>query len=284
LLRRRRTQYVRAAAGKRLEAVVTHKRGKYSRHRFERRPSSDVALDATLRAASARIAGRGGGRLRVAPEDLRRKIRRHRSPYTLVFIVDNSWSIHVERTLETAKGVVLALLQDARTHRDRVALITFRHSRRPDATLCLPPTRSYSSAARRLARIPLTGSTPLPDAMSKAYRVLHQTRIQYRNAIPVLAVISDGLPNVAIHPQNDPYEEIRSICKQLRREGIFTIVVDTEPGGRDGERSNCREMASLTDGSYLKLSELSLEAIEAAVASQLGVVSSPGPGAAAVRI
>ncbi|MBI4775739.1 MAG: VWA domain-containing protein [Deltaproteobacteria bacterium] len=275
---------MRAATGKRLEAVVTHKRGKYSRHRLRKQSSSDVAIDATLRAAATRIAAGGGGPLRVAPEDLRQKIRRHRSPYTLVFIVDNSWSIHVERTLETAKGVVLALLQDARTHRDRVALIAFRHSRRPDATLCLAPTRSYSSAARRLARIPLTGSTPLPDGLRKAYRVLHQSRIQYRNAVPVLVVISDGLPNVSIRPQSDPYEEIRSICKQLRREGIFTIVVDTEAGGRDGDRSNCREMASLTDGSYLKLSELSLEAIEAAVASQLGVVSSPGSGAKMVSV
>lgn len=267
-----------------MEAVVSHKRGKYSRHRFGGDIGSDVALDATLRAAAARQAGNSAGKLRVTAEDLRQKIRRHRSPYTLVFVVDNSWSIHVDRTLELTKGVVLALLRDARTHRDRVAMITFRHGRRPDATVCLPPTGSYSRAARRLVRIPLTGSTPLPDAMRKAYRVLHQTRTQYQNAIPVLVVISDGLPNVAIYPQGDPYEEIRTLCRQLRRAKIFTIVVDTESGGRDAVRSNCREMASVSDGSYLKLSELSLETIEEAVASQMGMAASPGSGAARVKL
>jgi magnesium chelatase subunit D len=135
-----------------------------------------------------------------------------------------------------------------------------------------------------LSRIPLTGSTPLPDGMRKAYRLLHQTRIQYKNAVPVLVVVSDGLPNVAIHPRGDPYEEIRSLCRRLRREDIFTIVVDTEPGGRDANRSNCREMASLSDGSYLKLSELSVMAIEEAVASQLGVVASLGARSTPVRI
>jgi magnesium chelatase subunit D len=267
-----------------LEAIVSLKRGKYSRHRLRGNPGSDVALDATLRAAAARQAGKHLESLHVAPEDLRQKIRRHRSPYTLAFVLDNSWSIHVDRTLELTKAVVLALLQDARTHRDRVALVTFRHSRRPDATVCLPPTGSYSRAVRRLARIPLTGSTPLPDGMRKAYRLLHQARIQYKNAIPVLVVVSDGLPNVPIHPQGDPYEEIRSLCRRLRREGIFTIVVDTEPGGRDASRSNCSEMASLSDGSYLKLSELSVMAIEEAVASRLGVVASPGARAKPVRI
>lgn len=275
---------MRAATGRRLEAVVSHKRGKYSRHRLGADTSSDVALDATLRAAAARQAGSSAERLRVVPQDLRQKIRRHRSPYVLVFVVDNSWSIHVDRTLELTKGVVLALLQDARTHRDRVALIAFRHGRRPDAAVCLPPTSSYTRAARRLARIPLTGSTPLPDAMRKAYRVLIQARIQYHNAIPVLVVVSDGLPNVAIRPQGDPYEEIRSLCRHLRRERLFTIVVDTEPGGRDAQQSNCREMASLSGGSYLKLLELSVETIEEAVASQLGVVASPGAGTSPVKV
>jgi magnesium chelatase subunit D len=202
----------------------------------------------------------------------------------LAFVVDNSWSIHVDHTLELAKGVVLALLQDARTHRDRVALVAFRHGRRPDAAVCLPPTSSYRRAARRLASIPLSGSTPLPNAMHKAYRIQHQSRTQYQNAIPVLVVISDGLPNVAVRPGGDPYAEIRTVCRRLRREGIFTVVVDTEPGGRDARFSICREMARLSGGSRLKLSELSVETIEKAVASQLGVVASPGSGAARVKL
>ncbi len=276
-LYRRQAHFLRTAPGRRLEAVVSRKRGKYARHRLDRDLKSDVAIDATLRAAAARQVGKGIRRLQVSDEDLRAKVRHHRSPYTLVFVLDNSWSIHVDRTLEMTKGVVLALLKNAQTHRDRVALIAFRHNRRPDATVCLPPTGSFSKANRRLARIPLTGSTPLPDGIRKAYQVLHRTRNQHRNTIPVLVVISDGIPNVAIHPQGDPYAEIRLICRRMRREGMLTIVVDTEPGGRDSERSNCREMAALSNGSYLKISELSMETIEKAVAAQIDGSDPPRP-------
>jgi hypothetical protein len=43
-------------------------------------------------------------------------------------------------------------------------------------------------------------------------------------------------------------------------------------------------MASLSDGSYLKLSELSVMTIEEAVASQLGVVALLGARSTPVRI
>jgi Mg-chelatase subunit ChlD len=79
-LDRRRQLYARAAAGRRLEAVASRKRGKYARHRLDSHGRPDVALDATLRAAAARQAGCRSSRLQVAPEDLRHKIRRHRSP------------------------------------------------------------------------------------------------------------------------------------------------------------------------------------------------------------
>jgi magnesium chelatase subunit D len=207
--------------------------------------------------------------LEVRPEDLRERIRRHRSPYIIAFVLDNSWSIHVERTLETTKGVVLALLKDARTFRDKVALVAFRHSRRPDATVCLPPTNSYARAVEGLKKIPLCGCTPLSDALSKAYRLLRQTRIKYQNAIPVMVIITDGLPNAPCLPNGDPYEEVRQVSRRLRWESIPTVVVDTEPQGSDTPRSVCQEMASLSGGRYLTLSQLNLESIEAAVASIL---------------
>jgi Mg-chelatase subunit ChlD len=62
-----------------------------------------------------------------------------------------------------------------------------------------------------------------------------------------------------------------------------TLVVDTEPGGRGAERSICRDMACLSDGSYLKLSELSVETIEEEVAFRLGVVASPGSRSTSVK-
>ena len=185
-LQRHITPQVHSAVGKREERVDTPLRGKYSRARFPRGPVHDCALDATLRAAAARNAGAGAAPLKILPQDLREKARRHRSPYAIVFVVDNSWSMHVETTVERTKGAVLDFLKDASTYHDKVGLIAFRHNRIPDATVCLPLTNSYSLATERLRRIPLSGTTPLPDGFRKALRLLRQERGKYHNALPLI--------------------------------------------------------------------------------------------------
>ncbi|MGC8873192.1 MAG: VWA domain-containing protein [Chloroflexia bacterium] len=256
---------MRAASGLRDAAIVHRRRGKYTRPRFPNHAVEDVALDATLRAAAARTVARGLAVLAVQPEDLREKVRRHRSPYVIAFVVDNSWSIHVEKTLERVKAVVLDLLRDAYHHHDRIALVAFRHSRKPDAAVFLPPTSSLARAAARLRRIPVSGSTPLPDAIWKACRLLCLERLKHRNAIPVLALVTDGLPNVAIRPGDDPYEEVAQLCRRLVWERIATLVVDTEPTGHEAGRSNCRQMAALSRGKYLTLSRLTRRALQQAL-------------------
>lgn len=264
----------RTAAGRRYETILSRRQGKYSRSKLSSGTVSDLAVDATLRAAAGRLVGRRGETLEIHPQDLREKIRRHRSPYLMVFVLDNSWSVHVDKTLEVTKGVVLSFLKDAKIHKDKVSLVAFRHSRKPDATVCLPPTSSYPRASGRLRTIPLTGSTPLPDAVLKAYRLIYQARIKYKNAIPVMVIVTDGLPNASIKVNGDPYTELRLLCRHLRKEGISTLVVDTESQGVDSARSACREMTALSGGRHLSLSELSAESIEMAVASILADGSS----------
>ncbi|NIQ39465.1 MAG: VWA domain-containing protein [Proteobacteria bacterium] len=234
---------------------------------------SDVALDATLRATAARRLTHPRGPITVRPEDLREKIRRHRSPYFIVFVVDNSWSIHVDTSLERTKGVVLELLKDARIHHDKVAMVAFRHNRRPDSTICLPPTNSYTRAAECLQKIPLSGSTPLPDAISKAYHLLRQTLIKYQNAIPAIVIITDGIANIPIRPGGDPYDEIFRLCRHLKWGNIATVIVDTEPTRSEAAGNHCRQMAVASGGTYLTLSELTRQSIEEAVAGIVGTRS-----------
>ena len=179
----------------------------------------------------------------------------------MAFVVDNSWSIQVDATLEKTKGVILELLKDARHHHDKVALVTFRHNRRPDATVCLPLTRSYALAAERLRSIRVSGTTPLPDGLLKAGRLLRQERIKYHNAIPVMVVVTDGLANVPLVPGGDPYADMAGLCRRQARDGVKTIIVDTEPGGSEPGRGHCREMASWSKGACLPLSGLTLESV-----------------------
>ncbi|UCF93879.1 MAG: VWA domain-containing protein [Desulfobacterales bacterium] len=258
----RRRLYVRSTFGRRDESVISRSRGKYSRAKFLREGASGVALDATLRAAASRVAAHKAEVLKIHPQDLREKVRRHRSPYNIMFVVDNSWSMHVENTLEKIKGIVGELLRDARHHHDQVGMVAFRHNRRPEAAVCLPLTKSYAYAARRLRKIPLSGSTPLPDAIRRAFATLRQALIKYPNALPVMVIITDGLPNIPLQPGGDPYEDIALLGRRLRWEGINTIVVDTEPSGKEAGRSNCRQMAAVSKGKYLPLSRLTRQTIE----------------------
>lgn len=261
----RRTACAHVAVGKREEKLPASLRGKYARDRFPEGVPRDIALGATLRAAALRHARSPGIPLRVDPVDLRVKIRRHRSPYAVVFVVDNSWSTHVEATLQKVKGVVLELLRNAAQYHDKVGLVAFRHNRNPDAAVCLPLTRSYALAARRLRRIRLSGTTPLADGIRKGLGLLRQEQGKHHNTLPVLVIVTDGLPNVPLHKGGDPYADIEGLARHLRRRQIMTIVVDTEARGAGGRASLCRKTARTAGGRYIPLSGLSAGGLEAAL-------------------
>lgn len=246
----------RGAIGRRERSLVSLRRGKYSRHRL---PGSgpghvDVAVDATLRAAAAR-AGRSGGRMAIATEDVRRKVREHRVPFDVCFVVDNSYSLQADRLVEQVKGLVFALLEDATARGDRVGLVAFR-SGVAEATVALRPTASRARAARVLADVPVSGRTPLADALAVARRVLRQEQAKRPNARPVAVVVSDGLPNVARSPRGDALGDALREARELRRAQVGVVVVDAEAPGR-ASRSCARQLAEAAGGLYLELAELS---------------------------
>src|SRR5207237_3484715 len=181
--------------------LASHRKGKYSRHRLAPHHATDVALDATLRAAAMRR-GRKPPPIRVDAGDLRRKVREHRSPYAVCFVVDNSWSVHAERMVEKAKGVVFRLLEDATGRGDKVALVAFRGGL-PEATVALPFTTSLAAATPRLRRIPLAGQTPLADALRRARILLRQELSKHPNAVPLVVVVTDGEATVPLRSGSD---------------------------------------------------------------------------------
>ncbi len=257
----------RARIGRRARSLVSRRTGKYSRHRLARRDSTDLALDATIRAAAARQ--RGGSRLAVEVQDLRRKVRAHRSPFAVCFVVDNSYSVHAEHMVEKVKGLALRLLADAAHRGDKVALVAFKGGV-PEATVAVPPTASLSLAYRRLKEIPLSGRTPLPDALVKARRLLRRETFKHPNAIPVVVVITDGLPTVALRPGGDPLTDTLAEALRLRRQKVFCIVADVAPPG-SGIPSCGAELARVSGGVWLAFDELEAETMARLLAGVEGV-------------
>ena len=250
--RQQRDRTERSRPGRRARSLACHRRGKYSRHRLAPRHATDVAIDATLRAAAMR-----GGRapIRVEAADLRRKIREHRSPFAVCFVVDNSWSVHAERMVEKAKGVVFRLLEDATGRGDKVALVAFRGGL-PEATVALPFTSSLAAATRRLRTIPLAGQTPArrrpaprahpaaPGALEAPERGTPR-RLRHRRR---------GDRSRSVRARTRPRDAL-SEGQSLGRGRIGLVVADTS----DGARGCAADLARAAGGIRIPVADLAPE-------------------------
>jgi magnesium chelatase subunit D len=255
--RRRIDRLERARSGRRARSFVNRRRGKYARHRLARPGDTDLALDATLRAATVRS---GFVPVEIRSEDLRRKVREHRSPFTVCFVVDNSWSVHAERMVDKVKGVVFELLDDATRRGDKVSLVAFKGGLAV-AGVALPPTSSRKRARRRLEDIPLSGQTPLADALRRARLLLRGELLRHPNAVPLVVVVSDGLPTVPLHRGADPVADVLAEGRALRRARVGCVVAEVEGPG-DG----CAlDLARVSGGTRIPLSELAADLLVEAV-------------------
>ena len=244
----------RGAIGRRDRSLVALRRGKYSRPRIAGRRDTDVAFDATVRAAAAR-AGRRVQPFAVAPEDVRRKVREHRVPLEVCFVLDNSYSLQADRLVERVKGLVFRLLEDAAARGDRVSVVAFK-SGVPEAALALRPTRSLRLAAECLRNVPLSGRTPLAGALELAGSVVRQELHKRPNARPLVVCVTDGLPNVPLRRGRDPLADVLAQGRALRRARIGCVVVDAVPPGRADESCG-RALAEAAGGVHLPLGDVS---------------------------
>jgi magnesium chelatase subunit D len=239
-----RDPHERARIGRRARSLVTTRKGKYESHRLARRGDTDIALDATVRAAAIRR------RRRIEPDDLRRKVRGHRSPFAVCVVLDNSWSVHAERMVEKAKGLVFRLLEETTGGSDRVALVAFRGGV-PEATVALPLTSSLALALRRLRAVPLSGHTPLADALRRGRILLRQETGKHPNAVPLLVAVTDGLPTRPLRPGGDAVADAVAEARALRRARIATVVADTSEG-----RGHADALAAAAGGTCISASRL----------------------------
>jgi magnesium chelatase subunit D len=181
-------------------------------------------------------------------------VREHRSPFAVAFVVDNSYSVHAERMVEKVKGLTLRLLEDAAHRGDRVALVAFK-SGVPEATVALPLTRSLPLAHSRLEAVPLSGRTPLADALRRAGRVLRQEVRKHRNVVPLVVCVTDGLPTVPLTAGGDPLEDALAEARALRRSGIVFVAGETAPAG-SGRSGACAQLAEAAGGVMLPFDRL----------------------------
>ncbi|KNZ41166.1 magnesium chelatase [Acetobacterium bakii] len=216
----------RKGEGKRIKTKTDTKKGQYIKSAMPRNTISDLAFDATLRAAAPyqRVRESNGLALIIKTEDLREKLREKRTGSTIVFVVDASGSMGAKKRMETVKGAVVSLLTDAYQKRDRVGLVSFR---KKEAEVLLNITRSVDMAQKCLKDLPTGGKTPLAAGLLKAYEVIKNEQRKNDDILPIMVLVSDGRTNAALM-EGDPFTEAMEMGKRIAGEGIQTIVVDTE--------------------------------------------------------
>ena len=256
----------RSSGGRRSQTRTNRKRGRYVQARPSPDDPSDLAFDATLRAAApyqSERKGDGDAALLLRPDDYRRKVRVTRAANLVLFVVDASWSMAVAERMEATKGAVLSLLTDAYQRRDRVGLVVFQKDK---ATVALPPTNSVELARRALKDLPVGGKTPLSAGLQTAYAVIGREMRQHPDLMPLMVLLTDGAGNVSMSAR-PPQEEAYLIAEMFPQVDIRSVVINMENVAFD--QGLAQALATHLEAPCYTLAELKAEVLLQTVRGEL---------------
>ncbi|WP_321430963.1 AAA family ATPase [uncultured Methanolobus sp.] len=250
-----------AGKGKRKNVSASRNSGRYVSFREVRGNVTDIAFDATLRAAAPYQRSRDGKGLAVALEkqDLREKVRLRKKGTSILFLVDASRSMGARKRMIAVKGAILSLLKDAYQKRDSVGMMVFYSD---VAELLLPPTRSVDLASHKLKELPVGGKTPLALGLSRSLELMTGMGIRSLEDDAVIILISDCRANIPLKGEN-ALNDVLEIAKFSQDMPVRFVVVDTETGfPRIGL---AEKVAKALSGSYFRLEELDAEKLATSV-------------------
>ncbi|MBN1203021.1 MAG: VWA domain-containing protein [Anaerolineae bacterium] len=255
----------RRMRGRRSRTRTDGVHGRYIQARPAGERTSDIAFDATLRAAAPYQVERdtNGLAYSIRKQDLQRKVRVRKSANLILFVVDASWSMAVAERMNATKGAIMSLLTDAYQRRDRVGLIVFQKDR---AQLVLPPTNSVTLAKKALADIPVGGKTPLSQGLWLAHEIFKKERLNHPDVLPLMILLTDGAGNVSMS-NIAPQEEAHRIAEQISEDDIRSVTINMEHVAFD--QGLAQQLADKLDGPCYTLSELKAAALYRAVKNEL---------------
>ncbi len=143
----------------------------------------------------------------LSPAHLRQRAAQPERGRLHVFVLDVSGSMRTEGRLALAKGLLLALLEDAYRRREHVALLCFSAG---GVELRLPPGRAGRWNEALLAPIGGGGGTRLAPALQRAAHLLQRSRRSAPQRERCLWLLTDGRFNER-PPRPEPADQLRVV-------------------------------------------------------------------------
>lgn len=260
----RRTKSVR---GRREMAESRDSSGTYVGSRIPEGRTTDIAFDATVRAAAPYQRDRDKGNLaiNIAKSDIRMKVKHRRSGCTILFLVDASGSLGVKRRMSTVKGAIFSMLRDSYVKRDRIGMMAFR---RDASELVLPPTKSVEYSYSKLEEMPTGGKTPLSAALVRADEFMTSYSRTHPGEKCYVVLITDGRANVPLTEGRDANEEVLEIADKISIPGVRWVVVDASTGFVRFD--NAEVLSRKLSATYLRLEDLNADALRSGIKALVG--------------
>lgn len=215
-----------------LKASESKQTGRLVRARRPHGQPSIPSLSSTIVAAALRAGKtRKGERLQIRDEDIREKVFAQRAPLTIILVIDVSLSMkssmnEVRRLVEKVEG-------ETSGSKDRVGIVAFKDS---GAVEVQTPTSNWNRIYRALARLRISGLTPLADALAKALDTIRRERMRGSNTQPLVVVISDFSANIPLADSLDarnvsysPLQDIVRTARLLRKQKVRLSAINVDP-------------------------------------------------------
>jgi Mg-chelatase subunit ChlI/Mg-chelatase subunit ChlD len=267
-------------SGRRAQAITTLSKNRPYGWRIPHGRPTDIHLPATIREASTKQGIREKSSetaLKICLEDVRETLRSYKAPLTMVFLIDLSGSMLL--SLEPVREALLRLHADVYRSRDRVGIVALKGL---GAVVVQHPMTNLRVVANKLANLGISGYTPLATGMLKGLEVLKEAKRRDPSAVPVMVIITDGSANVPLKRSLETGEvrdieearvivreyedmavkDVMSVSRIIRREGIHTVVINTNPSIHGRETYGCAVteiIASMTKGTHHALGRLGSE-------------------------
>lgn len=232
---------------------VESSKGKYSGSRMPRGECTDLAFDATVRAAAPHQISRnpGGRGIIVRKEDLREKVRVKHVSHTFYFMIDASGSLLIRNRMSKVKATVISMLETHYVKRDRVGIMTFNED---EICVLMAPTKAVEELSQSVEKLKVGCGTPLSAALMYAWREIRTYGRKHPDEILHIILMTDGKATEALGEGEDPCEEALDIAGHLRSSSVDWTVVDTGLGASKTDMPE--RLAEALDGRLFQLDSL----------------------------